>query len=262
MKFARENEKFIRNAYEVQMKSTYQIADELGTYSSKIRRALDYLGIERRDYRQAQKNAIDSGRHKKPERNNLKPTEEELAKRSRSIRKSYEALPESEKALRRERAKIQWEQKSEVEKIMFSKMGAAALRESAKEGSKLEKHVRQGLVKSGYKVEYHKRDLLSEQLELDLYLPDLKTVVEIDGVAHFEPIWGEEALNRSKRSHAKKSGLLLSHGFVLIRVKNMARQTTLRNRMDTLDAVLAEVRKIEEKFPPRDERYIEIEIEV
>ena len=116
------------------------------------------------------------------------------------------------------------------------------------------------MTKAGYEAIFHKRGLLiNDKLEVDIFLPVLKTAIEIDGPAHFLPIWGETNLNRHIRSDAQKSGLLINRGFVIIRVKNLIKNLSAKNMRDVLGAIIDELKKIEEKFPPLAKRLIEIE---
>src|SRR5690606_2664981 len=85
-------------------------------------------------------------------------------------------------------------------------------------------HIFNGLVEKGYSVVQHKTNLIANsKLEVDMYLPVLKTVIEIDGPAHFAPIWGEKSFKRHVRSDAEKIGLLTEEGYYLIRVKNLVK---------------------------------------
>ena len=72
MKFARENKDQILHLHNEGC-SSYEIAEKLGTYSTKILRALKFLGAESRDYSTAQKNALNRGRSKIPTEKGTKP---------------------------------------------------------------------------------------------------------------------------------------------------------------------------------------------
>ena len=52
--------------YEQEGKSTYEIAEEIGTYPNKIRRILKKHGISLKSRSEAQKNALEGGRAKHP----------------------------------------------------------------------------------------------------------------------------------------------------------------------------------------------------
>ena len=126
--------------------------------------------------------------------------------------------------------------------------------------SKIEKFIHEGLTKLGWEVIFHKRGLVSnEKLEVDLFIPSIKTAIEIDGPAHFLPIWGEENLQKHIRADAQKAGLLINRGFVVLRVKNIIRNLSQKNMRETLISVVEQLVKIEKNFPPVTKRLIEIE---
>ena len=116
------------------------------------------------------------------------------------------------------------------------------------------------MTNAGYDVIFHKRGLVSnDKLEVDLFVPSIKTAIEIDGPAHFLPIWGEENLQKHIRADAEKAGLLINRGFVVLRVKNLIRNLSSKNMRDALSQITDELVKIENKFPPVSKRLIEIE---
>ena len=116
------------------------------------------------------------------------------------------------------------------------------------------------MTKAGYDVIFHKRGLIAnDKMEVDLFIPSLKTAIEIDGPAHFLPIWGEENLQKHIRADAQKAGLLINRGFVVLRVKNIIRNLSQKNMRETLISVVEQLVKIEKNFPPVTKRLIEIE---
>lgn len=241
-------------------KSTYAIAETMGTYSNKIRRALKKLGKKMRSKSEAQSQAIAEGRHKHPTKGR-KRTDEEKKKISEKVAENWEQMSDEEREKRCQRSKDQWDAMTKKEKDKFRDAAAKAVRVAAKEGSKLERYLRNTLPKHGYTVVFHKKKLVpNEKLEVDLYVPELKTVIEIDGPAHFFPIWGDENLQKHIAADAEKSGLLLSCGYVVLRVKHLSRSLSDKNKRDVRDAILKELEKIKNKFPTKTKRYIEIEV--
>ena len=111
---------------------------------------------------------------------------------------------------------------------------------------------------AGYKVRFHEQIIPSENLEIDLYLPELKTIIEIDGPSHFLPIWGEEKLQKQINADLRKSGTLLSKGFVVIRVKATGSESVNRKEV-LLNEIIQNIEKIKDKFPSRSKRFIEVE---
>jgi very-short-patch-repair endonuclease len=257
--FINKYKEYIIEQYVEEKKSTYEIAQDLKTYPNKIRRALNTLGVNLRDKSSAQTVAIESGRHEHPTRGK-KRTEAEKVAISNGMASYWENMEEDERERRSELSKKQWAEMSEEDKANLRKLAAEAVRKASKEGSKIEKFIYQGLTKLGYDVIFHKRGLVAnENLEVDLFVPAINTAIEIDGPAHFLPIWGEESLNRHIRADAQKAGLLMNRGFVILRVKNIIRNLSQKNMRETLAAIVIELRKIEKKFPPATKRLIEIE---
>ena len=257
--FINKYKEYIIEQYTVQNKSTYEIAPDLKTYPNKIRRALNTLGVTLRDKSKAQTVAIKSGRHEHPTKGK-KRTEAEKVAISNGMASYWDEMEDKERERRSQLSKKQWREMSDEDKANLRKLAAEAVRKASKEGSKIEKFIHEGLTKAGYEVIFHKRGLVAnDKLEVDLFVPALKTAIEIDGPAHFLPIWGEESLQRNIRSDAQKAGLLINRGFVILRVKNIIRNLSQKNMRDTLNGIIVELEKIKENFPPTTKRLIEIE---
>jgi hypothetical protein len=85
----------------------------------------------------------------------------------------------------------------------------------------LEKLIHSYLIEQGYEVEFHKEQALqNNKLQLDLYLPRLALAIEVDGPAHTKPIWGQDALDKSRRSEHIKNGQIIGLGMKLIRIRS------------------------------------------
>jgi len=257
--FIQKYKETIIDQYINQKKSTYEIAQDLKTYPNKIRRALKTLGVDLRDRSDAQTVAIESGRHEHPTKGK-KRTEAEKIAISDGMSTFWKNMEDGERKRRSEISKRQWEEMSEEDKANLRKLAAEAVRKASKEGSKIEKFIHKGLTNAGYDVIFHKRGLVSnDKLEVDLFVPSIKTAIEIDGPAHFLPIWGEENLQKHVRADAEKAGLLINRGFVVLRVKNLIRNLSSKNMRDALSQITDELVKIENAFPPVSKRLIEIE---
>jgi very-short-patch-repair endonuclease len=257
--FINKYKEYIIDQYVNEQKSTYEIATDLKTYPNKIRRTLNTLGVPLRDKSSAQTVAIESGRHEHPTRGK-KRTESEKIAISNGMAVYWEEMEDEERERRSALSKKQWDAMSDEDKANLRELAALAVRKASKEGSKIEKFIRNGLTEAGYEVIFHKKGLIAnDRLEVDLFIPALNLAIEIDGPAHFLPIWGEESLQRNIKSDAQKAGLLIARGFAILRVKNIIRNLSAKNMRDTLDGVLEAVRKVENKFPPQSKRLIEIE---
>lgn len=260
MEFARKNSLMLKQLYVDQQKSTYEIADIFQTNSSKVIRALKYLGIERRKYGDAQKTALKTGRSSHPTKGK-KMRAESKERISAGKAKAWKNLPQEEKDRLAKISKDNWAKMSEAEQKELRRLAAEAVREAAKEGSKTEKYVKNYLVQNNKVVRFHVKDLIpSEQLEVDLFVPALKTAIEIDGPSHFLPIWGEEKLAKHQKADMLKSGLLLANGYCLIRVKQIDKSVSTARMKEIAQAILEILEQIEQKFPKQKDRLIEIEV--
>jgi very-short-patch-repair endonuclease len=257
--FAQKNKTYLIEQYALG-KSTYQIGKDLGVNAKRVQRALTALGVTMRSYKDAQKVALESGRSTHPTKGK-KLSEKTKGKMGRAISKYWSQMSDAEKLRRSEMSKEQWESMSEEDKKDLYSKAAEGCRRAAKEGSKMEKFIKTELEKLGHNVVYHEKQLIRDSnLEIDIYLPDLNIVIEIDGISHFEPIWGVDALAKQQKADTVKSGLILSIGFVMLRVKQTCKTVSQVKMTDTLSCILMEIDKIKTKFPKKSKRLIEIEV--
>ena len=104
----------------------------------------------------------------------------------------------------------------------------------------------------------HKKIIPKENLEVDLYIPELNTIIEIDGPSHFFPIWGQEKLEKQMNADLRKSGTLLSKGYAILRVKSCGEES-LSEKTRLTNIVLEKIKDIGYNFPVRSKRFIEVE---
>ena len=248
---------YLFQEYVINKRSFSSIADEMGTYPNKIRRAAITMGIKPRDKSSAQKEAINSGRHKHPTKG-TKRNQNTKDKISNSVYDSWKDMPPEERHRRSKIAQKQWEEMSDDHKANLLRLSNQAIRKASKEGSKLEKFILEAFTIEGYRVEFHKEHMLvNERLEIDLFIPELSVAIEVDGPSHFEPVWGEEALEKTQSSDRQKSGLILSMGLVLIRIKH-TKGLSEKYKRETLADLKNELEKIKRRIPKKHERFIEI----
>jgi very-short-patch-repair endonuclease len=254
------NETEVVKLYTKQNKSTYEIAELFKTYPNKIRRVLIKHGVSLKDKSQAQKNALKSGAAKIPTEGKKRSKEEKL-KISSSLKKRWDNLDENTYQKYVNMARQRWNNMSIEDKEAMKHSGMKAIRDASKNGSKLERYIEYELSASGYTVLIHQKNILPNRyLEVDLYLPNLKTIIEVDGPSHFLPIWGEERLHKQIKADQDKTGLILSKGFVILRVKHVKDSLALATKEDLKNKILGILRDIESKFPEESKRYIEIEV--
>jgi very-short-patch-repair endonuclease len=214
-----QKESLLRKEYELKKKSFRDIASLYNTYSNKIRRDAIKFKIKIRDKSSAQKNALKTGRSSHPTEGTER-SQSTKDKIGHGVMTSWENLDSKTLAQRKEKAKKNWENLSDDVKENILHEANDAVRRASKTGSKLELFILNNLLNDGYNVEFHKEQtLLNTKLQLDLFLPKLSIVIEIDGPSHFQPVWGEETLKRNKGYDQKKTGLILGKGLSLIRIK-------------------------------------------
>ena len=241
-------------------RSVGDIAKELDTYPNKVRRALKSHGIKLRDKGSAQAVALKKGRSSHPTKDKGHSEEAKL-KISESVAQNWENLSDEELEARRETARQQWANMSEEEKLKLRESAVPGIKRASKEGSKLEKYIQSQLTKSGYVIEYHKKGVVpNANLEVDIYLPEIGTAIEIDGPSHFLPIWGQEALNKTIKSDNEKNGLLRYHGVMVLRVAQKRKTLSQKAMRDTWKAIEAELKIVSKKMPTKSERFKEIEV--
>jgi very-short-patch-repair endonuclease len=260
MEFAIVNKKQLEYAYLVQEKSSYEIAVELGTNSNKVLKALKFLQIPIRSYKESQQVALKRGRSKHPTKGK-KMSDETKEAIGKATSSRWNNLTQEEKDKICQLSKDQWESMDPAKKAEIRKLAADALRVSSKEGSQGEKYVKNRLEKAGYSVKFHARDLIpNTDFEVDLFIDDLKTAVEIDGPSHFIPIWGMDRLNRQLKNDSEKQGLLLNHGYVIVRIRNMDKNMSSARHSFIANLIIEELESIKQKFPEPGKRLIEIEV--
>ena len=253
-----QKQKLLFEEYEQNNKSFQDIAKIYGTYANKIRRDAIKYKINIRDKSQAQKNALTTGKASHPTEGKIRAADTKN-KIGLSVMKSWEDLDTTELNKRKENARKNWESLSDDVKSNILKKANNGVREASKTGSRLEKYILDRLLKDGYKVDFHKEQMLANtKLQIDLFLPTLNVAIEVDGLSHFEPVWGEETLKKNKGYDNKKTGLILGKGLVLIRVKQLRDFSSSRASLlyDKLKSILSD---IQIKFPDKDNRNLEIE---
>jgi len=251
---------YLNEEYNQKERSFGDIAKELGTYANKVRRTAIQLGIKPRGKSKAQALALKHGRIKHPTKG-VKRDEAVRHKIADGVAAHWNEMDESEYQSRVDKAKEQWAKMSEQDKEALMKAAAKGVRKASVDGSKMENFVLNKLRSLGYVVQFHRKGLLmNERLEVDLFLPEQKTVIEIDGPSHFLPIWGEESLARNLKADAQKTGLLITKGFAVIRVKHISKHVSEKHMRDLTGKIIDQIELIDNKFPSKEKRLIQIEV--
>jgi very-short-patch-repair endonuclease len=255
-----KDKQWLNNELHGKERTVKDIAKELGVTERRVRYAMKKMGVKSRSRSDAIKLALKQNRLKHPTKGKAR-SKKERESISRGVAKSWEKMdPEKRKAYS-ERAKRLWEDMEDERKKEMLKRAAQMTQKTSRDGSKLEKSLYESLTRSGYIVEFHREGLIpNHKLQLDMFVPELRTAIEIDGPAHFYPIYGEEALQKNIKSDKEKSGLILAHGMVMLRIKHLHDTVSDKVKRDVYNAVKHELQKIEKQFPPEGKRLIEIEV--
>jgi very-short-patch-repair endonuclease len=260
------NENEIIDMYLNQNMSPYVIAEKYNTYANKIRRILIKRGIKIDSKSEAQKKCLASGRSPHPTAGKKRSTETK-EKISEGVYKNWQGLSEEEHQKRVDKAREQWNNMTVDEQEGMRRSAALAVRQASKEGSKMENFLNEELKKAGYSVLFHKKGLIaSDELEIDLFIPELNTAIEVDGPSHFYPMWGktdverETILQKHINADAHKSGLLLAKGFVVIRIKHLTKHLSAKHKRGILVDLLSLLDNIRSSFPEKTKRYLELEV--
>jgi very-short-patch-repair endonuclease len=240
---------YLKTAY-LEGKSVRVLGKELGLSPSAVSRELKKIGVTLRTKAESQALHIKSNGHP---RLGKKHTDESKQAIGNKILKAWEEKSEEEKEKFSERAKKNYEKHG----IELKKAGHKGVRLSSKRGSKLEKYIENYLRDKNIEVQFHKNMLTNERLEVDMYIPEYKTCIEINGPSHYEPIRGEAVLLKQQRADLEKMGLITQAGFLYIRVKNVKPFSIVRYRA-VCDRIYEQL--VNPDFDAVTKKYAEIEV--
>ena len=239
--------------------SCAEIAEQFSTYPKKIERLLKKQGVALRSRSDATKGAMNKGRLGHPTKGKER-TEAEKEAISKGAEKSWDKMDDLDRKAFSDAAKERWDKIDPLKKREMQEKAGRALRISSIEGSKAEKFLKKKLNDLGYQVVMHKKGLVQGNFEIDLLLPELNTIIEIDGPQHFLPIFGEEKLQNVVKMDNIKNGLLIGKGFCIVRLKYLCKSMNKSVERKIWSVVSEQIQNIEKKFPPKDQRLIELEI--
>jgi len=250
MRFALENQIDLINRYSVKKESIHQIAESYKCYPNKILRALKFLKVSIRNKSESTKVALDTGRKQHPTKGVTRSIAEKISI-SEGRSKAYENLTDAEKERISNIAKERWKAIPDDVKENMRKLANEAIRLTSKNGSNLEIYLHKGLVQAGYDCYHHQKILENMKLEVDLFIPKSKIAIEIDGPAHFLPIWGKDNLEHHIKADKQKNGLLTSRGCSIIRIQVKRKSISDKVRRDILTSVINNIKKLEETTEPK-----------
>lgn len=246
--FADAHREFLLDNYNAG-KGTQWLATELKTHRMTIVRALKSLGVKMRTKSESQTLNLKLNGHPL---SGKEMSEETKTKISESVHDRYANLTQKEKDRISQDSKMRWEARPDREKEMFRKSGVVAIRDAAKNGSKMEHYIYKGLVEAGYSCQQHKQVLQNYNLEVDILFTDRLIALEIDGPSHIQPVWGNDALSKTHKADNDKNGLLVLNGYKIIRLQTTSKNTTNKLLRDSLNKVLELLKNIENGVETRN----------
>ena len=211
--------------------STVEISRKFSIPRSTVYHIIKKAGISR-SKSEAQKNNI--------KKNNNHPTKGRTRTEDEKDRISKPRVKKWTKEARekaRKTSKKTWENRSEESKQEMKRKGIEAIRKAGKEGSALELVLVDALRDKKHDVEFHKEYLLSEKLLIDIVVNNLYAI-EVNGISHYESIWGEEAFKKQQLADSKKMGILASSGFVVVIVKMMLKRLNRQSKKKIIQELL------------------------
>lgn len=249
-----KKKEFIENKYLIELMSIADLAGEIGHSISFLNKEMARFGIEKRTRGESLKLSIASGKHAHPTKGK-KHSQETKDKIAKKRAETWDNISDEDRKEFVKKRKASWAKMSKDQIANLQSAAHMALRTSAKDGSKLEKILTQALLDAGYVVEYHKTALVSnENLEMDLFLPKMNIVIEIDGPTHFLPIFGPDRLAKTQAKDAEKNGLLLNAGYIVIRLQQYKKKNiTKKFQEKIIEELLMELTKIKINPPVKIE---------
>lgn len=208
---------FLSDQYHNQGLSLRKIAANAGVSLSTIKRDCDKLNISTRTHSDAQKLALANGTpHPTKGKSHSDETKQKIAD---GMYNAWEN--DIDKDDRSKKSKKAWENLTPDKKKEIKHKAALAIREASIHGSKLERYLLQNLSKHGFNAAFHQeRSLSGTKLQIDMMIPDMGIAMEINGLSHYQPIWGDKSFNRTKNADNTKQAILLNHGFTMINIKH------------------------------------------
>ncbi len=218
------DERYICQEYVQNKRSTSDIAKELKTYPITIRRILKRNNVTVRSHSDAQKQYLKNNVH--PMQGKTR-TAAEREKISDGMRKFWDNMTPEEKEkdfLRRSQtSKKMWAKMTTQEKeLLLGNMRKANLK-TRNQGSRNENMIAELLKDKGYVVSQRTNDYTpGHMFEIDICLPNDSIAIEVDGITHYDGIYGDKQFKRVCKSDKNKNQILLNAGFMVIRVKDMS----------------------------------------
>jgi very-short-patch-repair endonuclease len=221
-----------------------QVADALGANFNHVRADLIFYGYLR-SKGESISLSYKEGRKEHPTKGKERPqdvkdrisqknsayfsTDEGRSKASIAGKRASEVMTDDQKQNRREKAR---------EQLLVTRT----------EGSALENYLGLELVKLGYKVEFHSKQVFgNDNAHIDLFLPDRKVCIELDGKFHHQKVFDDDTLEKKITSDNIKNALVTTSGFRMVRLKYSSKLRQAKQRL-ALELILNAINGSDEEL--------------
>jgi hypothetical protein len=107
--------------------------------------------------------------------------------------------------------------------------------------SKLELYLQEKLI--GYNFNFNNR-IICDGLELDIYIDELKVAFEINGIVHYNPIYGIEKYNKIIKRDLLKNKLTKDKGIILYTIKDESKKFSIKYAEEILEKIYKFIHKL------------------
>lgn len=121
-------------------------------------------------------------------------------------------------------------------------LSSFAHRAGGRSRSQIELFIEQNLVKDFPDIKFLFNDKETIGSELDVYIPELKMAIEINGIVHYEPIYGQEKLTKVKNRDEQKMINCYTLGIELIVIPLGIKGLTIKQNQEIYQEVFTIIR--------------------
>lgn len=234
--------------------SVYILAELLNCSPNKCRNDMMRYGIKLRTKAESQRLALEAGRSILP-RHEIDPELKEIQAIAAARAHSHRT-PEQKQRLS-DAAKKRYDSMSEESREKFHSRNNKALKKIARNGSELEKYLLVELNHWGFLTHHQAKYLVDNQkLSFDLWIPELKVVIECDGISHIRDIYNNPAAFEAKVARDfQKNALVISAGCCIIRLR-YEKTPTKSKKFEVRDKLIALLERIKLNFPKPEDRLV------
>lgn len=199
-----------------------QIADRFGVTESAVRYQFQKAGFTPRTKSEAQKIYLENNPHQRKGLPHTKETKELL---SRTV-EAYWQNNEQKKLESLKKRQDWWSSLSDSEKERRISLMNDGAKQRAGKGGKFENRLAEYLQVNGYVVEQRtNRYTPGYAFQVDLALPEINLLIEVDGPVHYRVVYTEADLIQHQERDAKKNEKIIDGGLDILRVRTS--KTTL-----------------------------------